>query len=73
MDWKKLVIEGKNQTWVEMTQAEIDKRMAEIAQTEQEEQDRLAKEANRQTAIARLRLAAQNDSQLADLLSALKL
>jgi hypothetical protein len=73
MAWQKLIIEGKKQTWVDMTQREIDARLVEIAQSEQEEQDRLTKESNRQAALARLRLAAQNDTQLADLLLAIKL
>jgi hypothetical protein len=71
--WQKLIIEGKKETWVDMTQAEIDKRLAEIAQAEREEQDRLAEEADRQSALARLRLAAQTDAQMADLLKTLKL
>jgi hypothetical protein len=73
MPWRKLIIEGKKETWLDMTQAEIDKRLSEIAQAEREEQDRLAEEADRQSALARLRLASQNDSQLADLLLTLRL
>jgi hypothetical protein len=73
MAWRKLIISGKEERWVDMTQREIDARLAEIAQAEQEEQDRLTKEAERQAALVRLRLASQTDSQLADLLEAVRL
>lgn len=73
MAWKKLIVEGKKQTWIDMTQVEIDKRQAEITQAEREEQARQTKEADRQAAITRLRLVSQNDANLADLLTVLRL